>query len=132
LVKKKDDPSTYIKPAKNRKNTRVCFSVNTGSAKQKDILAYSDNVSLGGVFLETDSPLPIGTKVTLRFPLKSTWEPMQVKGKVTWNRKKRAEGSLGSKTPGMGIIFEKMKKKDLSTLKEFLDHLPTYGWFLDI
>ena len=131
MTKKKNKPSNQIKPAKKRKSARVYFLVSTGSVKQDDMLICSDNISLDGVFLETVHPLPVGTKVKLRFPLKSTWEPIQVEGKVLWSRKELAKGILGNKMPGMGIAFEKIKKKDLKVLKEFLDQTPTYGWFLE-
>ena len=68
------------------------------------------------------------TSITfMDFPLKSSYKPMQINGKVMWNRK---EILGGRETAGMGIAFEKMKKSDLNALKEFLDNIPTAGWFL--
>ena len=86
---------------------------------------------MGGVFLETFDPLPTGTKVTLRFPIKSALRPIQIRGKVVWNRPQIEEGKLGNKMAGMAIEFESLKTNDVKFLKEFLDHTMSYGWFLE-
>ena len=124
-----------VNPQKNqrflRKQVRAMFCVSTKYITKKNVIIFSDNISMGGVFLETFEPLPVGTKVTLRFPFKSVLRPIQVQGKVVWNRKDFAEGKLGNKLPGMAIAFEKLERKNLNFIKEFLDQTPSYGWFLE-
>jgi uncharacterized protein (TIGR02266 family) len=127
MAKKSFDLISRRKDRPLRKHMRALFCVMTDYARKKDTIVFSENISTGGVFLETSDPLPAGTKIKLRFPLKSAYRPIQVEGKVVWSRK---ESIAGKEAPGMGIVFQKIKKGELEVLKEFLDHAPTSGWFL--
>jgi uncharacterized protein (TIGR02266 family) len=70
------------------------------------LVAYSTNLSKGGMFVETASPLPIGSEVTLRFtiPGEST---MEVHGVVAWVQ----AWAAGDKPQGMGIRFEQLDER---------------------
>ena len=127
LIKKEFDLISQKKDRPLRKHTRAVFCVMTDYARKKNDIVFSENISMGGVFLETSDPLPAGAKIKLRFPLKSAYRPIQVEGKVVWSRK---DDSGGKETSGMGIMFQKIKKNDLEVLKEFLDNTHTAGWFL--
>lgn len=63
------------------------------------LVAFSANLSSGGVFVETDRPLPIGTDLALRFNVPGTG-PLEVMGVVAWTRLPGEEAP-----PGMGIRF---------------------------
>jgi len=144
--KKKNELSTRIRPEESskalsggkigrplrplRKRHRALFCVMTDYVKNKETIVFSENLSMGGVFLETSDPLPPGTKVKLRFPLKSVYRPILIEGKVIWNQKAIAHEKVGNKTPGMGITFQKIKKADAEIIKELLDQTYAYGWFL--
>jgi Tfp pilus assembly protein PilZ len=56
----------------------------------------------GGLFIETDSPLVIGSLLKLRFRLSDTGIDHEIEGRVVWS-KGDADGSVG--TPGMGVEF---------------------------
>ncbi|OGX05611.1 MAG: hypothetical protein A3G87_00605 [Omnitrophica bacterium RIFCSPLOWO2_12_FULL_50_11] len=114
-----------------RKHVRALFCLMSEYIKRKNVFVFSDNISTGGVFLETFDPLPPGTKVTLRFPLKSALRPIQIRGKVVWNRGEIQERRLGNKAAGMAVEFQSLKRRDMKFLKEFLDHTMSYGWFLE-
>lgn len=114
-----------------RKHAHALFCVMTKFVKKKNQFVFSDNISMGGVFLETSDPLPPGTKVALRFPLKSALRPIEISGRVVRSHRRIEEGRLGTKTPGMAIAFESVKRVDAKFLKEFLDHTLSYGWFLE-
>lgn len=113
-----------------RKHHRALFCVMTDYVKKNETIVFSENLSMGGVFLETGDPLPPGTKVKLRFPLKSAYRPIQIEGEVVWNQKKIAHEKVGNKTLGMGILFQKIKKVDAQIIKELLDQTYSYGWLL--
>ena len=127
LIKKEFDLISQKKERPLRKHARAVFCIMTEYARKKDNIVFSENISMGGVFLETSDPLPAGAKIKLRFPLKSAYRPIQVEGKVVWSRKDTVDGK---ETPGMGIMFQKIKKNDLEVLKELLDNTNTAGWFL--
>lgn len=58
------------------------------------------DVSSGGAFVATDTPLPVGTRVTLRFRLLGSM-PCEAAGRVAWT-------GTGS---GFGVEFERMSRQ---------------------
>ncbi|MFQ5992098.1 MAG: TIGR02266 family protein [Nitrospiraceae bacterium] len=57
----------------------------------------------GGLFIESASPLPVGTEITLEFALPDQpLERLNAKGKVVWVRGKAERQVL---FPGMGVEF---------------------------
>ncbi|HKA88692.1 MAG TPA: TIGR02266 family protein [Haliangiales bacterium] len=65
------------------------------------LVSYSSNLSKGGVFLDTPSPAPEGTELTLRFTIPPS-EVIEVRGRVKWVRAEAAPGQPA----GMGVEFE--------------------------
>lgn len=75
----------------------------------------SVNISLGGLYLESASPLPIGATVQLRFQLPTQPEPVEVAGDVRWVVKK--EGS--AEQSGIGIRFQGLRARDVWALNRY-------------
>jgi uncharacterized protein (TIGR02266 family) len=67
------------------------------------LVAYSTNLSTGGVFLESDSPLPIGSTLNLKFTVPGSG-PIELQGTVAWLRETSDDG----KPKGMGIRFAEL------------------------
>src|SRR5262245_9863211 len=65
------------------------------------LVAYTSNLSKGGLFIETDRPAPVGTALMLSFTIPSG-ERLQVRAAVAWVRPQPADG----KPAGMGVEFE--------------------------
>ncbi|UCD83923.1 MAG: PilZ domain-containing protein [Deltaproteobacteria bacterium] len=64
----------------------------------------SKNISIKGIFLETDDPLPVGNSVHLEFTVAGDDSPLiKVDGRVT--RTVKPEPDNTSIIPGMGIEF---------------------------
>lgn len=64
------------------------------------LVAYSVNLSRGGIFVETDADLPLGTAVDLAFDVPGASE-LKVAGTVSWRRTVRdADGGVG-----IGLAF---------------------------
>jgi uncharacterized protein (TIGR02266 family) len=80
------------------------------------LVAYSLNVSRGGLFLETDQEVPIGAAVMLEFLVPGIGST-EAGGHVTW---RRGRGSLDG-PPGIGIEFEEVP----AGLGETIDRLVT-------
>src|SRR4029077_10085686 len=72
------------------------------------------NISLGGLYLESASPLPIGTTVQLRFQLPTQPEPVEVAGDVRWVVKKGAGDASG-----IGIRFQGLRARDVWALNRY-------------
>jgi uncharacterized protein (TIGR02266 family) len=81
----------------------------------KKQITQSQNISLGGLFLESPVPLPIGTTVQLRFQLPTQPEPVEVAGDVRWIVKKEGPGE---KT-GIGIRFQGLRARDVWALNRY-------------
>ena len=56
----------------------------------------------GGMFIETDSPLPQGAHLKLRFTLPGSAALHEIEGCVVWRRR---PSDPGQHSPGMGIEF---------------------------
>ena len=63
---------------------------------------YSSNISPGGMFIKTLTPLALGQVLDFEFDLGDGFELIKGRGEVTWTRV-QDEGSL--RPPGMGIRF---------------------------
>jgi len=82
-----------------RKNQRVTINKDFESFDQF-VTEYVTNVSRSGVFIKTDSPLPVGSEVNLRFTVVlDQLEVIEGLGEVV-----RVE----SDPPGMGVVFREL------------------------
>lgn len=72
------------------------------------IKSYILNVSGGGLFIKTATPLPLDSKVTLSLTLPNDPEIMKLDGIVVWTNPR---GGKNSFPRGMGIKFVNMKKE---------------------
>ncbi len=75
---------------------------------------FASNVNEGGLFIETESPPPPDTKVSLHFQLPGSDEPVRTEGRVAWIR----EG--GEEPPGMGVEFEHLTPADRARINELV------------
>ncbi len=78
------------------------------------LVSYTINLSRGGLFIQTDSPLPEGTPLTLELSLPGRSTPVLLNGHVAWSRR-AMEDSPG----GMGIAFQGLESK----VGALIDHL---------
>ncbi len=66
------------------------------------LFSYIQNISEMGIFIRSDSPLPVGSVLELRFaPDGQT--PLELEGEVTWINPYRPLGD--NLNPGMGVRF---------------------------
>ena len=84
---------------------------------------YSRDLSLGGIFLETREPFPVGTQVNLEFPLPGIARRVAVRGKVV--RMVASEEKDPSVVPGMGIQFSSIDEETQGMLAEFVANIMT-------
>jgi uncharacterized protein (TIGR02266 family) len=77
--------------------------------------AYTRNISLGGVFIDTEQTLPFGAKVILKFKVPTQSEPIEVDGQVRWLE--MDDGRLR----GIGVRFEGLRARDVWALNKFFE-----------
>lgn len=94
--------------------SQVIFEDETGEGF---IYFYSIDVSLGGLFLESDIPLKLGTRVFLSFTLKEGEPPIRTTGQVV-----RVERETSDFLPvvGMGVRFLDLGEMAKRTIQEFV------------
>jgi len=77
--------------------------------------SYTRNISLGGVFIETDQMLPFGAHVALKFKVPTQAETIEVDGQVRWLE--MDEGRLR----GLGVRFEGLRARDVWALNKYFE-----------
>lgn len=71
----------------------------------------------GGLFIDTVSPLPVGTDVSLEFGLPGQADSVNVDGQVVWVR---PEFDPKGFSPGMGVQFKKINEADREKVVQFV------------
>ncbi len=95
----------------DRQNERVTINKEFDSFDQF-IQEYVTNISRTGAFIKTDSPLPIGTEVNLRFSvIMNDIETIEGVGEVV-----RVE----TNPPGMGVVFLKLSSYSEKLIQKLL------------
>ncbi|MBI5477871.1 MAG: TIGR02266 family protein [Deltaproteobacteria bacterium] len=82
------------------------------------LVAYTTNLSKGGVFLETPTPLPVGSEITLTISAPHAPEPMVVEGRVAWVRD---QSDPEGHPVGMGVQFSQLEQR----YGAVIDHIVT-------
>lgn len=73
------------------------------------------DISAGGVFIETDAPLPIDSPCALRLTLPGDTVVMDMQGRVVWTKQ-----SSNSFPAGMGIHFTNMDPQHAVKIQAFI------------
>ena len=71
------------------------------------LISYSLNLSKGGLFLETEDLLPVGTSLVVRFAVPGIAEPIETRARVQWIR--HAQAAIEQRpavTAGVGLAFD--------------------------
>lgn len=91
-------------PSERRSAERVdvLWSVDC-ETEETFLYASITNISELGIFVSTRDPLPVGTRLTLRFSPPGAAEPFVLAGQVQWVNPVRILAE--NRNPGMGIRF---------------------------
>jgi uncharacterized protein (TIGR02266 family) len=103
---------------RNVLRTKVIFEDESGEGF---VYFYSTDISLGGIFLESDIPLKIGTRVFLSFTLRETERPIRATAQVM-----RVERAASDDLPvlGMGIQFTDLPEESKQRILDFIGTVP--------
>ena len=89
----------------------------------------TENLSEGGLFVHTQSTLPIGTVLRVEFTLPTSSEKLSMVGEVRWIRSpdavREAHNNYGSAgagglKPGMGIQFKELAPESVKAITKFI------------
>src|ERR1700712_1590886 len=99
MVRKSEPPVSEPSPSDRREHQRFETSIAVDYASGETFLfAYLQNISVMGIFIRTDHPSRIGTRLRLRFQVEDS-EPLTLEGEVTWINPLRETGD--NLNPGM-------------------------------
>jgi uncharacterized protein (TIGR02266 family) len=97
----------------NRKHRRVPSKLRCWcEGENVTVYARIGNLSEGGLFLRTSTPLSEGSRAMVRFGADST---IEAQATVVWSR---ADGESGP--PGMGLRFEMIDENRLNQLRKLI------------
>jgi uncharacterized protein (TIGR02266 family) len=99
-----------------RINARRTINHEFGSVEQF-ITEYVTNLSRSGVFIRSDDPLPIGTRVNLRFTvIFNELETIEGVGEVV----RVVEPGTPGHAPGMGVVFVELTQVSRELIERIL------------
>ena len=106
-----EDVMKAHKGGERRKHPRVKLRIEVSYQKMDSSLhRFTENISEGGCFIETDEVLPPRTEVPLEFSFPNHPEPLVITGEVVWV----VEGTHS----GMGIQYKKIPPDAQKVLRE--------------
>ncbi len=109
----------FIHPEK-RQHKRAPLRVSAKCQESDQVYNnYTLNVSPGGIFIETDSPLLPGTEIVVEFQLPRPPGPITAKGTVV--RTVMPDNLRGNPSPGMGIRFSDLAEEDTNKITEYVE-----------
>ena len=89
-----------------REHERMPYSVQAAFRTPSSFLvAYSVNLSRGGLFLETELDIPTGSLVTVDFDIPSAGQ-VSINGVIAWRRGPDIVEGMPEGPPGLGIEFQ--------------------------
>ena len=91
--------------ADRRIHKRIPVSIEVDyRADETFLFAYITDISAMGIFVRTEQPEPVGTRLTMCFRLPQSSESIEIEGEVIWINPPRPEHDEG-RNPGMGVQF---------------------------
>jgi type IV pilus assembly protein PilZ len=79
---------------------------------------FARNINEGGLFVESETPHPVGTRVDLQFKLPGSDEPLQVTGSVV-----RTSLGTADEPSGMGIVFDELDTRSRQRINQLVRRL---------
>ena len=86
-------------------------------SQEEFIYFYSTDLSLGGIFLESDIPLKTGTKVSLSFSLPYGDSRIRAEALVVRNEKRSVDSDS---IVGVGVQFTHLPEKEKKLIEDFI------------
>jgi uncharacterized protein (TIGR02266 family) len=104
---------------KSRPGRRVELSYAIANdADAKPIRAFTRNIGVGGAFIVTDSPAPVGARLRVVIQVPTSDEAIEVVAEVRW-----ASAAGGDDETGMGVKFSELEVDQLLQLSEYFASL---------
>jgi uncharacterized protein (TIGR02266 family) len=110
-------PDIKDQHAQSRDSVRVPLSLNVNFESRGEVSkCLMQNLSSGGIFVASDSPLPIGTPFNVRIRIEKTGEDVELPGEVV---SVGVSADLAEEKHGMGIRFVHLTEAQQQQVIEF-------------
>jgi uncharacterized protein (TIGR02266 family) len=96
------------------------------STVQDFVLEYAANISVGGVFVQTENPPDLDHVVTVSLRLPGSDGAVETKGVIV-HRVTAAEAQHKGGTPGMGVQFLDASDHFRAAIERAIDHILKHG-----
>ncbi len=114
--------SHFIDGIERRASPRAEFVVRVNYQTVDSLFSeFARNINDGGIFVETDTPQPIGTSVELEFKLPGADRPIEVIGNVV--RSIDTNQAAPNGIAGMGIEFENLDSDVREQINKIIQRL---------
>jgi uncharacterized protein (TIGR02266 family) len=115
------EPSIEEQHARSRESVRVPLDLNVNFESLGEIRkCMMKNLSAGGIFVATESPLPIGTPFNVHIRIEKTGEDIQLPGEVV---SVGASADLSAEKHGMGIRFVNLSDSQREQVEKFSEQV---------
>ncbi len=115
-----DTPSVVAVDAREHLRYEVTIPVDC-STRDMFVSNHVCNISQGGLFIRSETPLPLNAEVALVLYLPATKGSIRATGRVIWNFD--MQKGTTRVVPGSGIRFVDMPASDRATLESYLSGL---------
>jgi type IV pilus assembly protein PilZ len=96
------------------------------STVQDFVLEYAANISVGGVFVQTETPPELDQIVTVSLSLPGSGTPVETKGVIV-HRVTREQADERNVVPGMGVQFLDSSDEFRGAIERAIDHILKHG-----
>jgi uncharacterized protein (TIGR02266 family) len=115
------EPGVDKKHAESRASVRVPLALNVNFESRGEVRkCMMKNLSAGGIFVATESPLPIGTPFNVRIRIERTGEEVELPGEVV---SVGVSANLATEEHGMGIRFVHLTEEQQEKVAEFSEQV---------
>jgi uncharacterized protein (TIGR02266 family) len=115
------DDDVRFAHARSHPRAPLAMKVRCTTPEGKQFDSLTGGIGAGGLFIESSTPMPPGTELSIEFSLPDhPWETHKAKAKVAWTRNKPERNLL---FPGMGVKFIDIDEKARIELVELVDAL---------
>lgn len=110
--------ATAFDPAEGRSGRRIPIQLLVDYKSEGNYLFdFCRDLGTGGVFIQTNKPLPTGSAIDLTFTIPDSKETLTAKGTVIW-----VQGQINNNeaSAGMGVQFAAFTNEQRKMLEEFV------------
>ncbi len=109
----------HAQEGERRKSQRADWVVRVDYQTVDELFSeFARNINEGGIYVETETPQPIGTAVSLHFQLPGSEDPVEVTGRVV------RHGDPGAgELPGMGVEFDDLGRQERELINDLIRQL---------